>query len=150
MSKNETECTKFGHYTFASSIANFPGMMNFTIRIKALRDQYSDISVCKDFFTISLCLIRYPPCNIETGKLQPICLNKCATISNNIAKCVQILIERMTNFVEIAMLSAVFDCYDPDSYFPNVSGALYDSQENCFDFAISDITGMIQCDFDCL
>jgi len=148
--KNETECTKFGHNTIAVNIANLLEMMNFTMRIETLRDRFSDVPVCKDSFAISLCLVMYPPCNIETGKLQPICLDRCSTVSNNLAKCVQMLAERMMNFVEVALLSATFNCSIPDSFFPNVSGALYDSQENCFEFAISDITGMIQCDFDCL
>ena len=139
---DDETCQGFGYDAFAAYIADLPELVDFANKIQALKVQFIEIPVCREFFTISECLIMFPPCNNETGKLRPICQKKCSIITTNVAQCVQILVERMMDFIEIALISSVFNCSDPSSYYPNVSGTLYDLQENCFNFAVRDINGM--------
>ncbi|XP_065910796.1 tyrosine-protein kinase receptor TYRO3-like isoform X2 [Dysidea avara] len=136
---DDETCQGFGYDAFAAYIADLPELVDFANKIQALKVQFIEIPVCREFFTISECLIMFPPCNNETGKLRPICQKKCSIITTNVAQCVQILVERMMDFIEIALISSVFNCSDPSSYYPNVSGTLYDLQENCFNFAVRDI-----------
>ena len=139
---DDKTCRGFGYDTFSVYIADLPELINFANRLQTLKEQFSEIPICRDFFTVSKCLVTHPPCNNETGKLRPICPKKCKTITSNVAQCVHVLAEQMVDFVEIAVISAAFNCSDPGSYYPNISGTLYDSSENCFNFAVSEINGM--------
>ena len=77
---------------------------------------------CLMFIKIILCFYQYPPCDINTSELLPVCLTRCPELDEAYNECSQgvnipIIRDRLPT---LGPLILNYNCSDTDSYYGEV------------------------------
>lgn len=133
--ENACEGIPLNYDYYAIDIANRPQSINFAIRLSELHEQYRNVSACTSFLGMTVCLAEFPPCSADNNRLQEICESGCSRYGSLLLECVTNIIETTgdIDFDEINQINNMFNCSNPETYLPGVSGSLYDTEENCHD-----------------
>ena len=122
----------YGYY--AIDIANRPALINFANTLRTFYEQVHNISsICESFIGMSACLASFPPCNKEINKLLIICECGCSRYHDQILSCVSDLVRERVDLSIYGRIHSSFNCSDPQTYLPNVSASLYDTEQSCYD-----------------
>lgn len=117
-------------------------MINLINTVEYLADKYNiyRISDCA-FLNVSISFAEFPPCNPITLKLRPICETQCSTFFSIISNCFGVAIKEGVSIAEFAAVYDTYDCNDPDTHLPGVSGDLFSQQQDCYNVSFYDRLG---------
>jgi len=124
---------------YAIDIANRPEVISFShiIRTAVEENNFEDIPTCRPLFR-NIFFIEFPSCNPATQKLKPVCEAICPQFFTSLSKCFSDAVQSSIMIADLASLYDAYNCTDPSTYIPNVSGSLYDSQQNCSNNSVFD------------
>ena len=133
--ENACQGVRLNYDSYAIDIAaNKPMLTNFANVLSQLHEQFQNISsACKSFLTISTCLVKFPPCNLEINKLLIVCESGCSRYLEQILSCIGDLTAKQLNFTALIHVNSGFNCSDPQTYLPSVPISLYDTVHNCYE-----------------
>ena len=136
----DTQQVDYDYY--AIDIGNRPEVVNLITSVGNLADKNNiyQISTC-GFLNVSISFAEFPPCDPTTFKLRPICETQCSTFFGIISKCFGVAIEEGISIAEFAALYDTYNCSNPDTHLPGISGNLFDSQQYCYNVSFYDRLG---------
>ena len=118
---------------YAIDIGNSQPVIQFITDVRSLVKKHGidSISTC-EILDASVSIVEFPPCDPVTLKLQPICVTQCQTFTTIISQCFGDAVGRGITISEFAVVYSSYNCIDPSTHLPGVSGDLFDSQEQCY------------------
>ena len=135
----DTQQVDYDYY--AIDIGNRPEVMNLINTVKNLADKHNiyRISDCA-FLNVSISFAEFPPCDPETFKLRPICETQCSTFFDITSNCFGVAIKEGISIAEFAAVYDTYNCSNPNTHIPGVSGDLF-SQQDCYNVSFYDHLG---------
>ena len=103
----------YSHYapsTFEDADALFDEIEN-------LIRQLDDLNLCRAFFSTVICVFSFPACNPITGRILPICSNRCGVVNFVIGECSLEFFRNDPEFPNVNRLLDTFVCDEPESYY---------------------------------
>ena len=132
----ENACSGFSlnYDSYAVDIASKSMLINFANTLSGLDENFYNISsACESFLGMTICLVKFPPCNIEVNKLLIVCESGCSRYYEQVLSCITDLTMEQLNFSALIHVNSGFNCSDPQTYFKSVPITLYDTVQNCYD-----------------
>ena len=122
---------------YAIDIGNKPEVLDLVNNVRNLAERFNfyQLPTC-EFLNTSLSLAEFPPCDPTTFKLRPICQTQCGTFFEIISRCFSAAIEEGISIAEFATAYDRFNCTNPGSHLPDVSGDLFELQQSCYNVSI--------------
>ena len=134
----DTQQVDYDYY--AIDIGNRPEVMNLINIVKNLAEEHNiyQISDCA-FLYVSISFVEFPPCDPATFKLRPICGTECSTYLSIISNCVGVAIQEGILIGDFAAVFDTYNCSDPNTHLPGVSGDLF--SQYCYNVQFYDDLG---------
>ena len=73
--------------------------------------------ICRAFISIVICVFGFPACNPTTGRILPICRNRCPIVDLIVAQCSEEFFIDNPEFPAVNRLLDTFVCREPQSYY---------------------------------
>ena len=75
------------------------------------------LSICGAFIGIVICVFTFPACNPTTGRILPICRNRCGIVDSIVGVCSVEFFRNNPAFPAVNQLLDTFVCLEPQSYY---------------------------------
>ena len=75
-----------------------------------------ELAMCEELMNTLNCMISYPVCSVNTGRLRPICRSQCEMINDQLTQCSMELPSDAFPIVNEIFFTD-FACEDPQSYY---------------------------------
>jgi len=83
--------------------------------LNTLGEVFEDSETCRIFFEVIVCFYKFSPCDTNSSKLLPFCLERCWEFDRIIETCGELV---------SLILSFYYNCFDPETYFPSAQVAI--------------------------
>ena len=118
---------------YAIDIGNEPKVIQYFTNVRSSLRKYEidNVSTC-EFLDTTITIAEFPPCDPNILKLRPMCTTQCQTFATVISRCFGDAVELGITISEFAAVYDTYNCTDPNTHLPGVSGDLYGSQGQCY------------------